>query len=107
MYERMAVIADSDLMFPLRALGILVFAPGSVDEAREILLDVEKKEVALCLLHQSWLEPLKKELDRLEKKFCPVVAGFSDYRQVTDYLGKMMREMAIRATGSDSLVKKV
>jgi hypothetical protein len=34
------------------------------------------------------------------------VAGFSDYRVVADHLGKMMREMAVKATGSDSLVKK-
>jgi hypothetical protein len=41
----------------------------------------------------------------LEKKFCPVVAGFSDYRMVTDYLEKMISEMAVKATGSDALVK--
>jgi len=35
-----------------------------------------------------------------------VVVGFSDYRKVTDQLERMMREVAIKATGSDSLVKR-
>jgi hypothetical protein len=35
-----------------------------------------------------------------------VVVGYSDYRKITDYLGRMMREMAVKATGSDSLVKR-
>lgn len=106
MYERVAVIGDSDLVFPLRALGIKVFVPGDGEEARDILKQLEKEDVALCFLHESFLEPLRVERERMEKKFCPVIAGFSDYREVTDYLGKMMREMAVRATGSDSLVKK-
>ena len=106
MYERLAVIGDSDLVFPLRALGIKVFVPGDGEEARDILKQLEKEDVVLCFLHESFLEPLRVERERMEKKFCPVIAGFSDYREVTDYLGKMMREMAVRATGSDSLVKK-
>ena len=106
MYERVAVIGDSDLVFPLRALGIKVFVPGDGEEARDILKQLEKEDVVLCFLHESFLEPLRVERERMEKKFCPVIAGFSDYREVTDYLGKMMREMAVRATGSDSLVKK-
>ena len=106
MYERVAVIGDSDLVFPLRALGIKVYVPADEEEARDILKQLEKEDVALCFLHESFLEPLRMERERMEKKFCPVIAGFSDYREITDYLGKMMREMAIRATGSDSLVKK-
>jgi hypothetical protein len=34
------------------------------------------------------------------------VIGFSDYRQITDRMGEMMRDMAIKATGSDSLVAR-
>lgn len=110
MYEHMqvAVIGDSDLVLPLRALGIKVFVPEDIEEARDILNRLERKQeqVAICFLHESFLEPLRLERERMEKKFSPVLAGFSDYREVTDYLGKMLREMAVRATGSDSLVKK-
>lgn len=106
MFNKVAIIGDADLIFPLRALGIKVFSPQSVVEAREILLSLEDEGIALCFLHESLFEPLAKERADLEKKFKPVIAGYSDYRMVVDYLGEMMRTMAVKATGSDSLVKK-
>jgi vacuolar-type H+-ATPase subunit F/Vma7 len=97
MFEKVAVIGDEDLVFPLRVLGI---------KAAEILKELEDKKVALCFLHERYFDDLKEERLTLEKKFCPVIAGFSDYRTVSDYLANMIREMAVKATGSDSLVKK-
>ncbi len=105
MFDKVAVIGDAELIFPLRALGIKVFSPKDVEEARQALLSLEAQEIALCFLHERYFEPLAKERQRLEKKFCPVVVGFSDYRMVTDYLEKMISEMAVKATGSDALVK--
>jgi vacuolar-type H+-ATPase subunit F/Vma7 len=106
MSERVAVIGDSDLVFPLRAIGIRTFSPKTLEEAREILRSLEKEGIALCYLHESFMSPLKEERAALGKKVFPVVVGFSDYRQVTDPMGEMMKEMAIKATGSDSLVKR-
>jgi hypothetical protein len=67
---------------------------------------LEEEGIALCLIHESYFESLSSEREALRGRFTPVVAGFSDYRKVTDELEKMMREMAVKATGSDSLVKK-
>lgn len=106
MSKRLAVIGDSDLVFPLKAMGIKTFSPKSVGEARDVLRSLEKEGVALCFLHEKFLAPLKEEREAFNKKLCPVVVGFSDYRQVADPMGKLMREMSIKATGSDSLVKK-
>lgn len=105
MFDRVAVIGDEALVFPLRALGVRVYCPADVEDAREILQKLEADEIALCFLHERYFEPLAKERQRLEKKICPVVAGFSDYRKVTDYLEHMISEMAVKATGSDALVK--
>ena len=106
MFEKVAVIGDEDLVFPLRVLGIKVYSPKTTEEAAEILKELEDKKVALCFLHERYFDDLKEERLTLEKKFCPVIAGFSDYRTVSDYLANMLREMAVKATGSDSLVKK-
>ena len=106
MYEKVAVVGDSDLVFAFKALGLEVFSPESIDEARMTLETLEKENFALCFLHQNFLEPLKEERKALRKKLCPVVIGFKDYRDVTDRLGNIMRGMAIKATGSDSLVKR-
>lgn len=104
-FERVAIIGAADLVFGLRALGIRTFSPRSADEARKILAGIVKEEYALCLVHQDWLEVLKEEREEIGKKFCPVVLGFSDHRALSDLIEKMVREMAVKATGSDSLVK--
>jgi vacuolar-type H+-ATPase subunit F/Vma7 len=103
---KVAVIGIKDVVFALRVLGIETYSPRDLDEARDILKSLEQENIALCFLHQSFLEPLQEEREALGKKFVPVVVGFSDYRKITDHLENMMREMAIKATGSDALVKR-
>jgi vacuolar-type H+-ATPase subunit F/Vma7 len=105
MFDGIAVIGDLDLVFPLRVMGIRTYSPRTEEEARQVLASLEKDNIALCLLHERFFEVLKKEREALAGKFCPVIAGFSDYRMVTDHLGQMIRDLAVKATGSDSLVK--
>ncbi|UCC38411.1 MAG: hypothetical protein JSV96_11285 [Candidatus Aminicenantes bacterium] len=106
MFDKIAVIGASDLVFAFRALGVKVFSPEKLEETKEIIKTLEEENFALCFLHESFFEPLKEEIEILREKFCPVVVGFSDYREIRDRIGEMMREMAIKATGSDSLVQK-
>ena len=106
MFDKVAVVGDADIIFGLRALGVKVFSPKDLEEAKKIMESLAEENFALCFLHESFLEPLREEREVLRDKFCPVVVGFSDYRKVTDQLERMMREVAIKATGSDSLVKK-
>ncbi len=106
MFDKVAVVGEVDIVFPLRALGMKVFSPESLEEARKVMKILEEENFALCFLHEDLFEFLQKERDALRKKLCPVVVGFSDYRKVTDHLERMMRELAIKATGSDSLVRK-
>ena len=106
MFDRVAIIGDADLVFPLRVMGIKVYSPKDALEAKRILIGLEKEHIALCFIHESLIEPTSEERERLMKKFCPVLVGFSDYRKITDYLADMLRDMAITATGSDSLVRR-
>ncbi len=106
MFDKVAVVGEVDIIFALRALGIKIFSPKSLEEAREVVESLAQENFALCFLHESFLEPLREEREALRKEFCPVIVGFSDYRKVTDQLERMMREVAIKATGSDSLVKR-
>jgi len=106
MFDKVAVVGEADIIFALRALGVKIFSPKSLEEAKKIMESLAKENFALCFLHESFLEPLREEREALREKFCPVVVGFSDYRKVTDQLERMMRDVAIKATGSDSLVKR-
>lgn len=106
MFDKVAMVGDAELVFAFRALGIKVFSPQAIEEARDILETLKQENFAVCFLHERFFEALKQEREALREKFCPVVVGFSDYRQVMGYLEKMMRNIAIKATGSDSLLKE-
>lgn len=106
MFEKVAVLGEADIVFALRVMGVKVFSPQTLEEARKVMETLEKENFALIFLHESLFELLEEEREALRKKFCPVVVGFSDHRKVTDYLENMMRDMAIKATGSDYLVKR-
>ena len=106
MYERVAVIGEADIVFPLKALGIKVFSPKNVEEAKAMIREIGEKKFALCFVQEGLFEPLREEREALRDKFCPVVVGFSDHRKITDHLARAMKELAVKATGSDSVVKK-
>jgi vacuolar-type H+-ATPase subunit F/Vma7 len=103
---KVAIIGEKDMVFAFRALGFKTYSPRHLDEAREVLDNLERDDIVLCFLHQRYFEPLQEEREAVGKKFVPVVVGFSDYRKITDHLEKMMKEMAVKATGSDALVER-
>jgi len=103
---KVAIIGDAGLCFDFRALGIQVLSPAGVEEARAVLNTLAREGYALCFLDERFVAPLAEERQALAKKDFPVIVGFSDYRKVSDHLETMLREMAVRATGSDSLVKR-
>ena len=103
---KVAIVGDAGLLFGFRALGLKVFSPASLDEARAVLALLEREHYGLCLLHERFFAPLKEEREAIGRKFSPVIVGFSDYRTVSDHLEVMLKEMAVRATGSDALVKR-
>ncbi|MFQ6069765.1 MAG: V-type ATP synthase subunit F [Candidatus Aminicenantales bacterium] len=104
MYERVAVVGEKDLVFAFRALGFEVFSPENKDEAKKVMLKLEKEKYAFCLLHQKFLHWVEEERKELSRKMCPVVVVFSDFREARDMVGPLLREIAVRATGSDLLI---
>ena len=104
MSERLAILGDPDMIFPFRALGIQVFSPRDAEEAASFIRSLKKNDISLCFLHEKYFEPLKKEREKLAEKYFPVIVGYSDFRDLTDRLFERMREMSVKATGSDSLM---
>jgi len=104
-WNKAAILGDADQVFAFRALGFKVYSPRSDDETRRVLEGLEQEGIALIFVHQKYLAPVEDLRKRMEKKFCPVVIGFSDHRDALDHLNTLMREMTVKATGSDLLVK--
>ena len=105
MSAKVAIIGEADLVFPFSALGIQVYSPKNIDEARALIRSLAEKEISLCFLPEKYFQPLEKERNVLSKEYTPVIVGYSDYGDLTDRIYRRMREMAVKATGSDSLVK--
>ena len=105
-FGKIAAVGDADLLFGLRALGVQVFSPKDVSDARQILAKLEREKYLLCLVHQEWLEVLSREKEMTEKKLGPVIVGFSDYKTLADTIEKMVKEMAVKAMGSDSFIRR-
>ena len=105
-FTRIAVVGERDLVFGFRALGIQTFSPLSAEDAERLASKIVRGDFALCLVDGRWLAAFKEEEAAAGRKFCPVIVGFSDYRSLTDELEKRVREMAVKATGSNSLVKR-
>ena len=106
MFDKIAIIGDADIVYAFQVMGIQVYSPVDIHEARRIVRFLEREKVSLCFVHESLLEHLADEREDLEKKFCPVLVGYSDYRNIFSMMGEMMKEMAVKATGSDSFMKK-
>lgn len=100
---RIAVIGDKELCSALRVFGLSIFSPGSVEEARAMLAQVVDEKYAICLIQENWLEPLKNEIAELSRSYSPVCLGFSDYREISESVDKLLRDLSIKATGSDAL----
>ncbi len=100
---RMAVIGDLAFCAPFKALGLSIFAPGSPDEARDMLAQVVQERFAICLIQETWLEVLRPEVAELSHKLAPVCVGFSDFRASSDSVEKLMKQLSIQAIGSDAL----
>jgi vacuolar-type H+-ATPase subunit F/Vma7 len=105
-FSRIAVVGEADLVFGFRALGIQTFSPASGEDAGKTGSVIFGGDFALCLVDQRWLAAFKEEEAAAGGKFCPVIVGFSDYRSLSDEVEKRVREMAVKATGSDSMIKR-
>ena len=57
---KVAVIGEKDMVFAFKALGFKTYSPRDLDEARDILNSLERDNVALCFLHQSYFKTLQE-----------------------------------------------
>ncbi|MDI6848357.1 MAG: V-type ATP synthase subunit F [Candidatus Saccharicenans sp.] len=100
---RVAVIGDRNFCAPFKVLGLSVLTPENPDQARTMLAQVVQEKYAVCLIQETWLEVLKPEVAELSHKFAPVCVGFSDFRASSESVENLMRELSIKAIGSDAL----
>lgn len=101
---KIAIIGDPDILLIFKILGMEVYPAKNKNEARQALSEVEVKNFPVCLLQQDYYS-LLSEKER-KKEPWPVYLPFRDYRQAEDLLEGEIKKMMIKATGSDTLLRK-
>ncbi|MCX7974113.1 MAG: hypothetical protein N3B16_06370 [Candidatus Aminicenantes bacterium] len=101
---KVAIIGDPDILLIFKFLGLSLFPVQTENEAREALKEVEARNFKLCLLQQNFYFLIAEREKRKEK--WPVFLPFRDYRQSEDLLQEGIKKMMIKATGSDTLLRK-
>jgi len=102
--SRIAIIGDPDLLLLFKLFGVKIFPARNEAEAREALKEIEARSFELCLIQQNYYF-LINEKERKKRKG-PVFLPFRDYRRPEDLIEEEIKKMMIRATGSDTLLKK-
>ncbi len=104
---KVAIVGDAALLVGFRALGIKVFSPANPDEARAVLALLEKEDItASASSTRGSSGPSRRRGRRSVGNSAPSSWAFRTTRTASDHLEVMLREMAVRATGSDALVKR-
>lgn len=101
---KIAIIGDPDILLIFKVLGMEVYPARNEEEARKAINEVEAKNFQLCFLQQDYYSLLSEK--EKKKELWPVFMPFRDYRQEEDLLEREIKKMMIKATGSDTLLRK-
>jgi len=103
--RKMAIIGDPDILAVFKLAGATVFAARNEAEARQAIEEVSAENYGLCLIQQNFFSLLMEGKEK-RARLWPVFLPFRDYRQPEDLILEGLKKMTIRATGSDSLLKR-
>lgn len=101
---KVAIIGDPNILLIFKFLGFSLFPARHQEEARQALKEVESQNIKLCLVQQDYYFLITQKERRKER--WPVYLPFKDYRQAEDLLQEEIKRMMIKATGSDTLLRK-
>lgn len=101
---KIAIIGDPDILLIFKIIGIEVYPARNENEARKAISEVKAKNFQLCFLQQDYYSLLDEKGKKKEP--WPVFLPFRDYRQAEDLLEGKIKKMMIKATGSDTLLRK-
>lgn len=101
-----AAIGDPDILIILQSGGVEIFAARHEAEARQAVQKVIENRYGLCFIQQDFYLLAVQEKEKREGKLETVFVPLVDYRQEKDLIHDLMREMSLKATGSDTLFKR-
>lgn len=101
-----AAIGDPDILIIFRSAGVEVFPALNEAEAIRAIGEIEEKGYGLCFVQENFYPLTRGKKEKKERKVETVFVPLKDFRQEVDFIQDIMREMTVKATGSDMLLKR-
>jgi len=103
MESKIAIIGDKDLVEGFTAAGFQVFSPE--DEKEEIvsaLNEVVRNDFSICFILERFALKVKEQIRELGSKTYPAIIILPDYRNDFGLNAEFLKEIIVRATGTES-----
>ena len=104
MESKIAIIGNKDLVDGFAVAGFQTFFPG--DKKEEIALalnEVIRNDFSICFILERFALKVKEQIRELSQKTYPAIIILPDYREDFGLAAEFLKEVIVRATGTESI----
>lgn len=103
MESKIAIIGDKDLVGGFTVAGFQVFSPGDKKEDIALALnEVIRNDFSVCFILERFALKVKEQIQELGQKTYPAIVVLPDYRADFGLTEEFLKEVIVRATGTES-----
>jgi len=106
MPTRVAAIGEADIILPFKAIGVETHPIKDVEEARQILNELIKKEVGIIFVTDEFAHKLKDCFEKTKETPLPSIISIPGSKVSTGFAVARVRALVRRAVGVDIMEKK-
>lgn len=104
MESKIAIIGDKDLVEGFTAAGFQAFFPADVkSEIASALDEVVLNDFSLCFILERFALKVREQIRELGQKTYPAIVVLPDYREDFGLTAEFLKEVIVRATGTESI----
>ena len=102
--NKIAIIGDKDLVEGFAVAGFSVFSPTDERQAISRTLDeVVKNNFSTCFILEKYALKIKEQIQQLQERIYPAIVVLPDYRKEFDLTTEFLKEIIVRAIGTESI----
>ena len=103
MESKIAIIGDKDLVEGFASAGFQAFFPEDKKEKiASALNEVVHNDFSLCFILERFALKVREQIRELDRKTYPVIVLLPDYREDFGLTAEFLKEVIVRATGTES-----
>jgi len=106
MPTRIAAVGEADTILPFKAIGVETYPIKNVEEARQILDELIKKEVGIIFITDEFACKLEDCFEKTKEVPLPSIVSIPGSKASTGFAVSRIRTLVRRAVGVDIMEKK-